>query len=113
MVYPGRLLHGGKSFDSRGALGKKSQLAAENRTEPVPQLCSKSMEVIDNMDDTAAPPSSVDDSIHGAAKYAQLGVDAWSAIMTAAVDHFCVLFFKFYFYNQTHFAKTPNCQGRC
>ena len=60
------------------------ELLVRGRTSEVDQLCSKFMREVEDMAENALPPSSDDREahLHGARKYAQLGTEAWEAVLS-------------------------------
>ena len=58
----------------------------ELHTQPVSQLHAKDMFAVENMAATSLPSSTNDEYQKGAAKYSQLGVTAWSEVLTALLD---------------------------
>lgn len=67
---------------------KSSALVTEGRTEPAVQVASKDMQVIEDLLPGALPASVDTDAatVQGAAKYEQLGSDAWGKLLGAAFN---------------------------
>ena len=85
MVYPGRFV-----FPSPLELPKNPWFACDlrrdQRTPEVKQLPAKDMREVESMSDDALPTSvDVRDSVHGAAKYWQIGSSACQTLLTSAL----------------------------
>ena len=59
-----------------------------HRTEEVKQLTAKGMKLADDLAEDALPPTTElrDCTIHGAAKYCQLGVPAWDKVIEGTLS---------------------------
>ena len=86
MNYPARLLsnpvHDMSFF-------RKTKFFAEGRCDPVNQAHSREMEHLESMDPKTLPSfAETDGLVHGAQKYAQIGVEASRKILDALVARF-------------------------
>ena len=79
MVYPGRFVFPSPFGDPKKNMFFMSELRKSHRTEEVKQLTAKGMKVVEDLAEDALPPTTEvrDSTVHGAAKYCQLGVAAW------------------------------------
>ena len=88
MMYPGRLLFPAALNDLSKSPWYACDLRRLRRTAEISQLSSSSMKEIEDLAADALPHSTNerDNHVHGPAKFAQLGTDAWDAMTASLMD---------------------------
>ena len=77
--YPGRVLTSSRATEPSTSFWKKSHIMTDGRTAPAMQLAARDMELIENCNPHSLPNSTDEGQlVHGANKYAQIGLDAAS-----------------------------------
>ena len=88
MVYPGRFVFPSPLGDPKKNMFFMCELRKSHRTEEVKQLTAKGMKLVEDLAEDALPPTTEirDSTVHGAAKYCQLGVQAWDKVIEGTLS---------------------------
>ena len=86
LMYPGRIVFPGPLLDLSKSPWFNSSLRRLCRTPEISQMSASLMKEVEDLSAEALPPSTDKNYIHGAPKFAQLGSEAWNALMTGMLD---------------------------
>ena len=86
MMHPGRILSQSRVDVADMKIWKKSRLVTNMRTDPVPMLCPKDMDIVEGVSDMSLPSQTDLGYPSGSKKFSQLGEPAWTELLSSLLD---------------------------